>query len=104
MTAASAFEVLRQVVGDIDDDQLGRQTPCRDYDVAALADHVVDSITRISAAAGVVVVPKDLPVLRRVVDTGSTRQDSSSGSSAYSRGRNRRASSNQSSICGQYLA
>jgi uncharacterized protein (TIGR03086 family) len=71
MTAASAFEVLQQVVGDIDDGQLVRQTPCRDYDVAALAEHVVDSITRISAAAGVVVVPKDLPVLRRVVDTGS---------------------------------
>ena len=53
--AASALDVLRRAVESIGDDQLGYQTPCRDYDVAALAGHLVDSVTRISAAAGVVV-------------------------------------------------
>ena len=72
---SAALEVLRQAVGSIGDDQLGRQTPCRDYDVAALATHVIDSITRISAAAGVVVPePADAPIPRQVLETARAVQ------------------------------
>jgi uncharacterized protein (TIGR03086 family) len=70
--AACAFDILRQVVDSIDGSQLALQTPCRDYDIAALAEHLIGSIRRISAAAGVVVTPSDGPeVLRRLVDTGA---------------------------------
>jgi uncharacterized protein (TIGR03086 family) len=69
--AAAALELLRQTVSSIDDGRLGSQTPCRDYDITALAEHVVGSITRISAAAGVVVPPSDhLGVLGRLAETG----------------------------------
>jgi uncharacterized protein (TIGR03086 family) len=69
--AADALELLRQTVGTIDDGQLGRQTPCRDFDVDALAEHLVASVTRISAAAGVAVSPSDeVAVMRRLIDTG----------------------------------
>jgi uncharacterized protein (TIGR03086 family) len=53
--ATAGLDILRHAVNSIGDDQLRYRTPCRDYDVAALAGHVVDSVTRISAAAGVVV-------------------------------------------------
>lgn len=67
---ATALDVLREALGAIGDSQLGCQTPCRDYDVAALAGHLVDSVTRISAAAGVVVpAPVGAP-LARVADAG----------------------------------
>ena len=70
--AAVAFDSLRQIVDSIDSSQLALQTPCRDYDVAALAEHLIGSITRISAAAGVVVTPSDEhEVLRRLIDTGA---------------------------------
>jgi uncharacterized protein (TIGR03086 family) len=70
--ASAAFSILRQVVDSIDGSQLALQTPCRDYDIAALAEHLIGSITRISAAAGVVVTPSDDPeVLRRLDDAGA---------------------------------
>ena len=34
-------------------DDLHRPTPCRDWDVEALADHLVDTISRLGAAAGI---------------------------------------------------
>lgn len=69
--AAAAFDVLRQIVLDIDDDQLGRPTPCRDFDVAALAEHLIASVGSISAACDVMVPPSvDGAVLSRVLDTG----------------------------------
>jgi uncharacterized protein (TIGR03086 family) len=68
--AATALNVLRRAVESIDDSQLGLQTPCRDYDVAALAEHLVDSVTRISAAAGVVVPGSGEETMARVLDAG----------------------------------
>ena len=69
--AAAALEVLQQVIGGVDDAHLDARTPCREYDVAALAEHLVDSVTRISAAARVTFAASTDPqVTRRVVDTG----------------------------------
>jgi uncharacterized protein (TIGR03086 family) len=67
---AAALDVLRQAVGLVDDGQLGCPTPCRDFTVGDLADHLVGSVTRISAAAGVVVEAPDGPPLRRMLDVG----------------------------------
>lgn len=53
--AEMAFEVLERALSSVGDGQLGNATPCRDYDVAALAGHLVDGVTRISGAAGVAV-------------------------------------------------
>ena len=69
--AATSFDVLQQVLGGIGDGDLGARTPCRDYDVAALAEHLVGSVTRISAAAGVAFAASTDPhVIRRVVSAG----------------------------------
>jgi uncharacterized protein (TIGR03086 family) len=70
--AAAALGILQRVTASIGDGQLGYRTPCRDYDVASLAGHVIGSTTRISAAAGIAIraARADSP-LRRVVDTGS---------------------------------
>lgn len=70
-TATAALEVLRRAIAGVGDGQLGCPTPCRDYTVADLAEHVVGSVTRISAAAGVVTAAAtDGPPLRRVLDVG----------------------------------
>jgi uncharacterized protein (TIGR03086 family) len=53
--AATALQVLRSVTDLLGDDDATARTPCRDFDVAALGEHLIDSITRISAAAGVTV-------------------------------------------------
>ena len=53
--AEAAMKVLERALSSVDDERLGNPTPCRDYDVAALTRHLVDSLTCISGAAGVVV-------------------------------------------------
>ena len=68
--AATALEVLDRAAGSIGGEQLGYRTPCRDYDVAALAGHLLDSLTRISAAAGVVITAPAGGTIARVVDAG----------------------------------
>ncbi|GAB7066217.1 TIGR03086 family protein [Mycobacterium hodleri] len=69
--ATAALEVLRRAIDGVGDGQLGCPTPCRDYTVADLAEHVVGSVTRISAAAGVMVVAvADGPPLRQVLEVG----------------------------------
>lgn len=59
-SAEATLAELRQVVRAIASDDLGRQTPCRQFDVAALTDHVMNSITSIGGAAGA-----DLPARNR---------------------------------------
>jgi uncharacterized protein (TIGR03086 family) len=68
--AEAALRVLERAVGSIGDEQLGNPTPCREYDVFALAGHLVDSLTRISAAAGVVVGAPTSGTIARVMDAG----------------------------------
>jgi uncharacterized protein (TIGR03086 family) len=49
--AGKSLTAILQVVKAIGDDELYRPTPCRDWDVATLADHLVDTIARLGAAA-----------------------------------------------------
>jgi uncharacterized protein (TIGR03086 family) len=51
-SAERASAVMHNVVRTIDAGDLHRPTPCRDFDVTALADHVIDTISRLGAAAG----------------------------------------------------
>jgi uncharacterized protein (TIGR03086 family) len=69
--AASALQVLRSMTSLLGPNDETAQTPCRDYDVAALGQHVIDSITRISAAAGVTVAaPQAAAVAARIAAAG----------------------------------
>lgn len=68
--AAAGLVVLQRAVGSIGDGQLDYRTPCREFDVRALAEHLTKSITRISAAAGVTVPRSSLGPMARVVQVG----------------------------------
>ena len=50
--AEATFAVLEQVLHGIADDDLDKQTPCREFDVASLTDHLMKSITMLGGAAG----------------------------------------------------
>ncbi len=56
-SAETALVAVRKVVQTIGDGDLHRPTPCADWDVDALADHLFDTISRLGAAAGIPVVP-----------------------------------------------
>jgi uncharacterized protein (TIGR03086 family) len=55
--AEKALVAVHHVVGTIRDDDLQCPTPCPDWDVAALAEHLVDTICRLGAAAGIQTAP-----------------------------------------------
>jgi uncharacterized protein (TIGR03086 family) len=59
-SAESTLAVLQPVLHKIASDDLTKQTPCRKFDVAALTDHLMNSITVIGGAAGA-----DLPERNR---------------------------------------
>ena len=50
--AEKSLVVLQQVVHGIAEEDLTKQTPCREYDVASLTDHLLGSITGLGGAAG----------------------------------------------------
>ncbi len=52
-SAQQALVAVHPVVQRIGPDDLHRPTPCRDFDVAALAEHVIDTISRLGAAVGI---------------------------------------------------
>jgi uncharacterized protein (TIGR03086 family) len=52
-TAEDSLAATLQVVTAIGPDGLHRRTPCGEWDVAALADHLIDTISRLGAAAGI---------------------------------------------------
>jgi uncharacterized protein (TIGR03086 family) len=52
-SAEQALVAVHRVVQTIGDDDLRRPTPCRDWDVEALADHLIDTISRLGAAVGI---------------------------------------------------
>src|SRR5262245_37125400 len=47
-----SFLVLEQVLHGITKDDEAKQTPCREFDVAKLTDHLMNSITTIGGMAG----------------------------------------------------
>jgi uncharacterized protein (TIGR03086 family) len=52
-SAEQALVELHPVIQTIDHDDLHRPTPCDDWDVQALAEHLIDTVTRLGAAAGI---------------------------------------------------
>jgi uncharacterized protein (TIGR03086 family) len=52
-SAEQALVVVHHVVGTIGLDDLHRPTPCPDWDVETLAEHLIDTISRLGAAAGI---------------------------------------------------
>jgi uncharacterized protein (TIGR03086 family) len=53
-SAEDALAVVHEVVHAMGPDDLRRPTRCCEWDVAALADHLIDTISRLGAAAGIV--------------------------------------------------
>jgi uncharacterized protein (TIGR03086 family) len=51
-SAEATLAVLLHVLHAISDDEWSNQTPCREFDVARLTDHLMNSITTIGGAAG----------------------------------------------------
>lgn len=51
-SAEATLAVLERVLQGIAEDDWSKQTPCREFDVAALTDHLMNSITTIGGMAG----------------------------------------------------
>ncbi|WP_083654373.1 TIGR03086 family metal-binding protein [Mycobacterium sp. GA-1841] len=58
-SAEATLDVLQRVLHGITADDLSRQTPCREFDVAGLTDHLLTSITLIGSAAGAQLPDRD---------------------------------------------
>lgn len=58
-SAEATLRVLQQVLVKLDSADLSKQTPCSEFDVAALSDHLLRSITLIGQAAGAVIPERD---------------------------------------------
>lgn len=58
-SAELSLGVLHQVVRTIAEDDLGKRTPCEDFDVAGLTEHLLRSITLIGRAAGAELPERD---------------------------------------------
>ncbi|BCI55731.1 TIGR03086 family protein [Mycolicibacterium litorale] len=58
-SAELSLGVLHQVVRGIAEDDMGKQTPCREFDVAGLTDHLMTSITLLGQAAGAELPERD---------------------------------------------
>jgi uncharacterized protein (TIGR03086 family) len=52
-SAEQAWVALHDVIQTIGDDDLHRPTPCADWDVQALADHLIHTISRLGTAADI---------------------------------------------------
>ena len=58
-SAEATLQVLQQVVHAIATDDLTKPTPCREFDVAGLTDHLLNSITQLGQAAGAQLPERD---------------------------------------------
>lgn len=76
-SAEETFAVLGHVLHGIADDDLNKQTPCREFDVAGLTDHLMNSITVLGGAAGAQIPERDRSdsVERQVVLAGRPALD-----------------------------
>lgn len=57
--AEDALRVLQQVLHSISPDDLSKQTPCAEFDVAGLTDHMLNSISMIGGAVRAQPPPRD---------------------------------------------
>jgi uncharacterized protein (TIGR03086 family) len=62
--------VIHHVLRGLEASDLSKQTPCKEYDVAQLADHLMRSLAIIGSAAGAQLPPRDLdaPLETQVAD------------------------------------
>jgi uncharacterized protein (TIGR03086 family) len=76
-SAEATFAVLQHVLHGIAADDLEKQTPCREFDVAGLTDHLMNSITVLGGAAGAEFPERDRTdsVERQVVVAGRPALD-----------------------------
>jgi len=58
-SAEATLAVLQRVVHGVASDDLTKQTPCREFDVAGLTDHLLNSITSIGSVAGAEIPPRN---------------------------------------------
>ena len=58
-SAEASLAVLQNVLHPIANDDWSRQTPCREFDIAKLTDHLMNSITVIGGAAGAELPERD---------------------------------------------
>ena len=58
-SAEASLRVLQTVVHPIANDDWGRQTPCREFDIEKLTDHLMKSITVIGGTAGAELPERD---------------------------------------------
>jgi uncharacterized protein (TIGR03086 family) len=67
--AEGTLRVLQQIIHPIATDDLTRQTACSEYDVAALTDHLLRSITLLGQAAGATIPEReaDASVERQII-------------------------------------
>lgn len=57
--AEASLRVLQSVVHPIANDDWAKQTPCREFDIESLTDHLMNSITVIGGAAGAELPERD---------------------------------------------
>lgn len=76
-SAEAALGVLQRVLHPIGRDELSRQTPCNEFDVAGLTDHLLKSITSVGGAVGAEFPPRadDESVERQVIATARPALD-----------------------------
>lgn len=76
-SAEKAFTVLQHVLHGVAADDLAKPTPCSEFDVAALTDHLMNSITLIGAMAGAESGERDrgAPVEQQVVTAARAALD-----------------------------
>ncbi len=67
--AEAALGVLQRVLHPISREELSRQTPCPEFDVAALTDHLLKSISSVGGAVGADSLPRaaDDSVERQII-------------------------------------
>jgi uncharacterized protein (TIGR03086 family) len=68
-SAQACLAVLKRVLAELGPADLTKQTPCREFDVASLTDHLMNSITVIGGAAGAQFPERDqaAPVAHQVM-------------------------------------
>jgi uncharacterized protein (TIGR03086 family) len=75
--AEQTLAVLQTVLHGIGEDDWSKQTPCREFDVRRLTEHLLGSITQIGGAAGATFSPRDesAPVETQVMDAARPALD-----------------------------
>ena len=76
-SAEAALDALQHVLHPISRDELSKSTPCSEYDVLALTDHLLNSLTVLGGAAGAQLPERDSDdsVERQVVGAARPTMD-----------------------------